>query len=65
MRVRFLDEDVIGGLSKGCIYKVECITDTLYEIIDEDGDHSLWDPDSFEIVEGSVDELDEYETVDD
>ena len=65
MKVRYLEEDVIGALTKGEIYKVERIVDTLYEIIDEDEDHSLWPPDIFEIVEGSPDELEEYETIDD
>lgn len=64
LKVKYIGEDVIGGLTQGNVYKVEKIVDTLFEIIDDDGDHSLWEPESFEIVEGSIEDVDEVETVD-
>ncbi len=63
-KVKWLDDTVIGGLTKDKIYPVERIIDTLYEILDDDGDRSLWFPNSFEIVEGSELDVDEYETID-
>lgn len=64
MKVKYIGPTQIGCLTHNRIYEVLSITDILYEIVDDDDDHSLWFPDSFEIVEGSVYDVDEYETID-
>ena len=59
--MKYTDETVIGGLTQGRICEVKYIEDTLYCIHDDDSEDSLWHPDYLEIVEGSPDDVDEYE----
>ena len=60
--VRYKDDTVVLGLEEGKIYKVESIIDGFYEIIDENKDHSLWYPQSFEIISGGPDDVNWYTT---
>lgn len=64
MKVRYVGESDPLSLINGKEYDVLAIEDGLYRIIDEEGSDPdeqtpgyLYDPDSFEIVEGGPDEF--------
>lgn len=57
MRVRFHGESDPLTFIDGKIYEVISIEEGWYRIIDETGENYLYDPEGFEIVSGSIDDL--------
>lgn len=62
MKVRYKGTDIESTFTYGKVYEVDSWDDDFqaYDIVDDDGDCIVTDPDEWDIVEGDVSELEHY-----